>query len=243
MIKTNQSIVILCLCMFANLIFANQVFAKSAQALPKNIQLEYELRRGGKLIAKVKENFSQDGKQYKITSVTKGVGIYALMGERQLQSVGEVTQEGLKPKHFELHQGDNAKKTLINDFDWEKSSLNRTIKGESSNVTLEKGTQDLLSYAYQFMFAPPISQNDINIFLTTGKKLNAQTYRVIARGVKLKAAKTQFKTLQIANMPEANDDKKQLWLAEDQFYLPVRYQLTDEDNASFEQTLTKINVE
>lgn len=164
MIKTNQSIVILCLCMLANLIFANQVFAKSAQALPKNIQLEYELRRGGKLMAKVKENFSQDGKQYKITSVTKGVGIYALMGERQLQSVGEVTKEGLKPKHFELHQGDNAKKTLINDFDWEKSSLNMTIKGESSNVTLEKGTQDLLSYAYQFMFAPPISQNDINIF-------------------------------------------------------------------------------
>lgn len=66
---------------------------------------------------------------------------------------------------------------------------------------------------------------------------------MIARGVKLKAAKTQFKTLQIANMPEANDDKKQLWLAEDQFYLPIRYQLTDEDNASFEQTLTKINVE
>lgn len=211
--------------------------------MPKNIQLEYELRRNGKLFAKVKENFNQDGRQYKITSITKGIGIYALMGERKLSSNGDISKEGLKPKHFELHQGDNDNKSLISDFDWAKNSLNMQVKGDNKTEKLEKGTQDLLSYAYQFMFAPPTSQNDIKVTLTTGKKLNLYTYKVIARGIKLKVAKTQFKALQIANTPEAGDDKKQLWLAEDKFYLPVRYQLIDEDNVNFEQTLTKINVE
>ena len=217
-------------------------YAVCAQALPKSIQLEYDVKRDGQLFAKVVENFSQDGKQYKIESITKGVGVYALLGERKLLSNGDVTKEGLKPKHFELHQGDNAKKSLINDFDWAKNTLNMQVKGENKTATLEKNTQDLLSYAYQFMFVPPV-KNEVKVTLTTGKKLNHYQYKVIARGQKLKAAKINFKTLHIANAPDAGDDKKQLWLAEDKYYLPVKYKITDEDNANFEQTLTKINVE
>lgn len=237
MFRQNQWIIFFC--------FA--VFAAMAQAAPKNVQLEYKLTRDGKLFANVVENFSQDGSQYKIESVTKGVGIYALLGERTLLSTGSVTKEGLKPKHFELHQGDNQKKSLINDFDWAKNTLNMQVKGETRTQTLEKGTQDLLSYAYQFMFVPPtkarVGKNTINVTLTTGKKLNQYQYKVIGRGLKLNAADKSFKTIHISNTPAAGDDKKQLWLAESQFYLPVQYNLTDEDGANFEQTLTKIHVE
>ncbi len=242
MFKLSQLIICCCLAIAS---LAAQ--AAVAQANPKNIQLEYDVKRDGKLFAKVKESFSQDGKQYNIVSITKGVGVYALLGERKLLSTGDVTKDGLKPKHFELHQGDNTKKSLVNDFDWAKSTLNMQVKGKAKTESLEKGTQDLLSYAYQFMFVPPtkarIGQNDINVKLSTGKKLNQYQYKVLARGLKLSAANANFKTLHIANMPAANDDKKQLWLAEDKYYLPVRYKLTDEDGANFEQTLTKINVE
>ncbi len=216
-----------------------------AQAAPKSIQLEYEVTRDGKLFANVVENFSQDGSEYKIESVTKGIGVYALLGERKLSSSGSVTKEGLKPKHFELHQGDNKKKSLISDFDWANKTLNMQVKGEIRTQTLEKGTQDLLSYAYQFMFMPAKTRaaQKINVSLTTGKKLDQYQYKVVARGLKLNAANTQFKTLHIANAPAAGDDKKQLWLAQDQHYLPVQYKLTDENGANFEQTLTKIHVE
>ena len=216
-----------------------------AQAAPKNIQLEYEVTRDGKLFANVVENFSQDGSQYKIESVTKGVGVYALLGERKLSSSGSVTKQGLKPKHFELHQGDNKKKSLISDFDWANNTLNMQVKGEVRTQTLEKGTQDLLSYAYQFMFMPAKARaaQKINVTLTTGKKLDQYQYKVMARGLKLNVANTQFKTLHIANSPASGDDKKQLWLAQDQHYLPVQYKLTDEDGANFEQTLTKLHVE
>lgn len=216
--------------------------ANLAFALPKNIQLEYDLTREGKLFAKVVEQFSQNGKQYNIKSVTKGIGVYALMGERVLTSTGTVTKIGLKPNHFELHQGKSAKKTLIADFNWAKSLLIMQVKGDTRTEKLQQGTQDLASYAYQFMFNPPM-KDEVKVVVTTGKKLNQYQYKVLGRGTKLEVANKNFKTLHISNQASAGEDKKQLWLAEDQFYLPVRYLLTDEDGNNFEQTLTKIHVE
>jgi Protein of unknown function (DUF3108) len=213
-----------------------------AVAYPKNIQLEYDVARNGKLFAKVKESFTQNGKTYSIKSVTKGIGIYALLGERKLTSTGAVTKEGLKPNHFELHQGKSEKKTLITDFNWAKSTLKMQVKGEIISEKLERGAQDLASYVYQFMFKPP-SGEVVKVLMTTGKRLHLYEYKVIARGVKLDAVKTDYKVMQISNDAGINEDKKQLWLAEEQYYLPVRYKLTDEDGNSFEQTLTKIHVE
>lgn len=231
MLRLKQLMVFLCL------LNASVVFA-----LPKNVQLEYDVARDGKLFARVKESFTQNGKQYRIQSITKGIGIYVLLGERKLTSTGAVTKAGLKPNHFELHQGKNDNKTLIADFDWVKNTLSMQKKDEKKTEKLSAGTQDLASYAYQFMFSPPL-KDDITVTMTTGKKLNVYQYKVLARGTNLSLAKTNYKTLQLSNEAAAGKDKKQLWLAQDQFYLPVRYQLTDDDGDSYEQTLTKIHVE
>ena len=216
--------------------------ANVAYALPKNIQLEYEVSRNGKRFATLKETFTQTGKQYRIKSVTKGIGLYALMGERVLTSSGAVTKDGLKPSRFELRQGKGDKRTLIADFDWAKSKLSMQIKGETKTEALAKGTQDLASYVYQFMYSPP-TKDAVKVTMTTGKALHQYHYKVIARDVQLDATNASYKTTQISNEAGAGEDKKQLWLAQDQYYLPVRYKLTDEDGDSFEQTLTKIHVE
>lgn len=218
------------------------LFANVAQALPKTIQLEYEVSRNGKLFGQVKETFTQTGKQYRIKSVTKGYGIYALMGERVLTSSGEVTKTGLKPNRFELHQGKSAKKTLIADFLWTKNTLNMQVKGETRTEKLSSGTQDLASYVYQFMFNPPLKQS-VSVTLTTGKKLNTYQYKVLAKGEEVSVGKTYYKTTHISNEASAGEDKKELWLLQDKYYLPARYKLTDEDGESFQQTLTKIYVE
>lgn len=235
MLKLKQLITFLLVPLF--LLGANLAFA-----FPKNVQLEYDVTREGKLFAKVVEQFSQDGKQYQIKSVTKGIGVYALMGERVLTSTGAVTKAGLKPMHFESHQGNSAKRTLIADFNWVKNLLIMLVKGETRTAKLQQGTQDLASYTYQFMFNPP-TKNEVRVAVTTGKRLNQYQYKVLARGTILDAANKSYKTLHISNQAKAGEDKKQLWLAEDQFYLPVKYLLTDEDGNNFEQTLTKIHVE
>ena len=206
------------------------------------MQLEYEVTRDGKPFATVKESFTQDGKQYKIESITKGIGVYALFGERKLSSTGEITAQGLKPMHFELHQGETGRKSLITDFDWAKNTLNMQVKGKTKTAVLEAGTQDLASYAYQFMFTPPL-KDAVNVALATGKKLNLYQYKVAERGVVLDAANAQYKTTHLVSTKAEDDSKKQLWLAENQHYLLVRYRQLDENGATLEQTLTKIHVE
>jgi Protein of unknown function (DUF3108) len=231
--------ILLCGLIFcANLVFCSNL----AFAQPKSVQLEYEVTRDGKPFATVKESFTQDGKQYKIESITKGIGVYALFGERKLSSVGELTAQGLKPMHFELHQGDSGRKSLIADFDWAKSTLNMQVKGKTKTAVLEAGTQDLASYAYQFMFNPPL-KSEVNVALTTGKKLNQYQYKVAKRGEALNAANAQFATTHLVSTKAEDESKKQLWLAQDQHYLLVRYRQLDENGATLEQTLTKIHVE
>lgn len=222
----------LCLVCIAHMAFAGP--------LPKNIALEYEVTRDGKPFAKVKESFTQDGSEYRIESITKGIGIYALFGERKLSSMGSITAGGLKPLRFELQQGDNANKTLRTDFDWATNALNMQVKSKVKTAVLEKGTQDLASYVYQFMFSPPLSE-EVKVTLTTGKKLNQYYYKVAERGIAIKAMDTDYKTTHLVGVE--SKDKKELWLADAQYYLPVRYRVQDENGATLEQTLTKLHVE
>jgi hypothetical protein len=210
------------------------------QAEPKNILLEYDVTRNGKPFAKVKEQYKQDGKSYQIESVTKGIGFYALFGERKMLSKGEVTNEGLKPEHFELTQSDNPNKNLLAEFDWTKKSLVMLVKGETKSEQLSAGTQDLASYAYQFMFVPPKSDG-ISVTLTTGKKLNQYTYKTSAQGQSITLSGVDYKTTLIES--SSDKGKKSIWLSESNYYLPVRYQLHDENGELLEQSLTKIQMD
>lgn len=208
--------------------------------IPQKIHLEYEVTRDGKPFATVTEDFHQTENQYHITSVTKGLGVYALLGERKLSSHGEVTRDGLKPHRFELHQGNNAKKSLMTDFNWTNNTLNMQIKGETKTLPLEAGTQDLLSYAYQWMWMNLLPKDSVTMTLTTGKKINQYHYQVQAETVTIHHADTSYNTLHLT--PTITEGKR-IWLGVAQHHLPVRIVWLDENNASIEQTLTSFALE
>lgn len=210
-----------------------------AIAAPKEITLEYELERDGQLFANVTEHFTQDGKEYKIESVTQGIGIYALLGKRELKSSGVITKQGLKPLHFESLQSNSAKRTLINDFDWESHTLHMQVKGRQQEESLQDGTQDLLSIMYQFMFKPP-TEPVFAIPLTIGKKLSVTDYAVTT---KTQQQKTKAGNFNVVTLTERNtDEPKILYLAKDHHYLPVKVVMYD-DGAKFEQSLVKLTIE
>jgi hypothetical protein len=50
-----------------------------------------------------------------------------------------VTSEGLQPKHFEQHQGDNEKKAIYADFDWVANQLSMKSKAGVITEPLVKG--------------------------------------------------------------------------------------------------------
>lgn len=217
---------------------------------PKNINLVYEVIRNGQPFATVTESYKQSDNQYHIVSTTKGIGVYALLGERKLMSDGSVTAEGLKPTHFELRQGDNAKKWLATDFDWANNTLNMTVKGNVKISPLIAGTQDLASFPYQFMsmaldkkLAEKKEQLDVTLNVTTGKKVQVYVYKAVVQDAVLDLPAGSFKTLQLSSAKEnATDDNKQIWLAADKYYLPVRI-TTHDENGVIEQSLRSLQFE
>lgn len=215
------------------------LMVQTAHAVPKSIKLTYEVKRNGKLFGHVTETFSQNGKQYKLQSITKGIGVYALLGERKLVSQGDVTKDGLRPKHFESLQSTSAKKTLINDFDWKARVLNMQVKGEKQQEVLASGTQDLLSVMYQFMYKPPVA-GPMKLAVTTGKRLKTYQYQVSKQAAPLVTEAGQFKVLELVEMDDA--DAKKIYLATEKYALPVKIVVLD-DGATIEQLITQITIE
>lgn len=216
-------------------------FSQSLFAAPQKLTAVYHVTRNGQPFADVTETFQQEGGRYKLESVTKGIGIYGLFGERRLASEGDVTADGLRPSHFEQQQGDNAKKAISADFDWNAKTLAMKAKGQTTTAPLEAGTQDLASYAYQFMFAPP-KGDEVLLPVTTGKKQRVYHYRVAERNAVVESAAGKFKTLHLVNARESGEEKE-LWLGAEAHLIPVRIVMQDEKGAKIEQVLTSLHAQ
>lgn len=214
-----------------------------ALAAPTKVDLVYEATRNGQPFATITESYRAENGRYRIESITQGIGVYALFGQRILRSEGLVTAKGLKPARFELKQGDNEKKALYADFDWAASRLTMKVKGRASSVTLQKGAQDLSSFIYQFMFSPPEGK-EFRLPVTTGKKLREYHYNVAQRGTRMQVPAGEFTTIHLTDADEtASDDDKELWLGIEAHYLPVRLLMRDDNGAKIEQILTSVHAE
>jgi hypothetical protein len=229
----------------AFLFLSTTVFAAKQAALPKRIQANYVVSKNGMPFANVLERYTVTGNTYNVESTTKGIGIYALLGVRKLTSTGKVIRRGLKPIHFELHQGNNDDKTLVTDFDWLKNTLHMLVKGNMKDLPLATGTQDLANFGYQFMFLPRPINNALTVTLTTGKKVNQYSYKVKPKTEMLKVAGGQYKTIHLVPTEQSKNqvETKELWLAAEQNYILVRFLMVDDDGAKLEQTLTELHVD
>jgi len=63
----------------------------------------------------VQEQYVVTGNSYKIESTTTAL-VYMPCSCAYINQYWQLTKQGLKPEHFELHQGDNPKKALFADL-------------------------------------------------------------------------------------------------------------------------------
>ena len=222
-------------------LFSTLAFSKE---LPNILELKYELTQNGEPLGTVIEKFITDeAGNYRIESTTKGIGLYALFGDRVLISEGKISFEGLKPKRFEVHQGSNASKNAIVNFDWDNQILITQHKGSEAKENIENKTQDLISYLYQFNyenFDEPI----IEFVAATGKKYKKYQFRVIDKKVALSLGNTNFETTSIQSIAEKDGKPEtQIWLSNKLYKLPIRIRYQEKNGSTLEQNLVQTNID
>jgi hypothetical protein len=158
-------------------------------------------------------------------------------------SEGKITIEGLKPQRFEVHQGSNASKNAIVDFDWDNKILITQYKGSETKENIENKTQDLISYLYQFNyenFDEPI----IEFVAATGKKYKKYQFRVIDKKVALSLGNTNFETTSIQSIAEKDGKPEtQIWLSNKLYKLPIRIRYQEKNGSTLEQNLVQTNID
>lgn len=212
---------------------------------PQYVAMDYDVSRGGDSssigITRVSYESREDG-SYKLHSETEAKGLASLFFTSKLiqTSTGIVTKHGLQPVHFAYEFGSNADKYQQADFDWQAGRLTmHTSKGDKT-VLLPAGTQDLLSFMYQYMFIPPLQQMVVSV--TNGKKLSQYGYSFEGETT-LTTKLGNLQTVHIAKSSGEGEEKTELWLATEYHYLPVKISKREKDGKLYEQIVTRISVE
>lgn len=180
-----------------------------------------------------------NSERYQIKSLIQAHGLISLVIPDLLQtSDGYLDGIGLQPMHYLYKFGDKKDKTFSADFDWESKKLNLHSEKGNQTFDLQNGTQDLLSFMYQFMFVPPLQNMQLNI--TNGKKLGVYDYTFEGEET-LTTKLGDINTIHIARMAPEGEKKTELWLALDYQHVPVKIRETSGDGKMYELVITSLD--
>lgn len=188
--------------------------------------------------ARIVYRLQANGEQYHLESLIEPAGLAAFVIPDLLQtSDGFLSQMGLQPVNYLYQFGDKKDKTYRAKLDWESAKLQLQTSKQTREVPLAEGTQDLLSFMYQFMFVPPPQNMQLNI--TNGKKLDS--YQYFFAGEETIASKIgALRTIHIYRDNDDGDERSELWLALDYQYVPVKIRKTEAENKVYELLATSI---
>jgi hypothetical protein len=205
------------------------------------VQTEFEVTRGGDSgvlgVTQITFNMSLRRNSYQLTSITEAKGVASLfLSKLEQYSEGTVNEEGLKPNYYAYQYGGNSEKNQYANLLWSDGVIEMTSKKGKKSEPLPEGTQDFLSFMYQFMFTPPL--NSMQITMTNGKYLRTYTYSFEGEET-INTKLGELKTLHLLKSGD-NHEKTEIWLALDYQNIPVKIRKTEKSGEVLEQTATAI---
>jgi hypothetical protein len=209
----------------------------------KRVVIDYDVRRSldSSPVGAAKTTYLLDqDNHYSIKNEVEAKGFVSLFYWNKLLQIsdGLVTEDGLKPINYRYQFG--SKIDNLATFDWDAKKIITSISGKVSEFDILEGSQDMLSFMYQFMFEPPLTK--MKIYITNGKNYKPYDYAYIADEV-VETETDKFLTLHIAKFNYNNEERIDLWLAKDYKYLPVRIRKTEKDGSILDQSVKKIETE
>ena len=180
--------------------------------------------------------------KYSLRSEMEAVGLasIAFAGKRIETSNGTITEQGLQPDAYRVEVTGKPDKLQAANFDWAKHQLTlKTAKTETVEELLE-GTQDFLSFMYQFMFVPPLDR--MKWPLTNGKMVRVYNYQFISEEM-IATKFGQINTYHIAKSSGDAEEKTDVWLAEDYRFIPIKILKIAKDGSGYEFIATRIDTD
>jgi len=196
---------------------------------PKRVEIEFKGMNGstgkGKQVFERRDDshYVLNGKLSKFFSIDQ-------------YSEGFITPNGLQPVTFRQHFGFTSQSAT---FDWNKNRVVMDTGKRTDTVDLPPGTQDMLSFMYQFMFVPPLDEMRLN--MVTGKKLATYVYTFEGEET-LDTPMGKLQTLHIGRNNRDGDEKVELWLATEYRYLPVRIRRTEKGDVFIDLVVTRLTL-
>jgi Protein of unknown function (DUF3108) len=214
----------------------------SYAAPPSRVQAQYDVFKSGLKVAVMNETFVRHQNHYRIESVTKPYGLFALLKRETIRvtSEGSITAQGLQPRVFDYQRKEDTDKNAHADFDWQAAQVTLTDRNGTRSMPLPAGTQDRLSAMYQFMFLTLDNAAELKFEMTNGSKVDDYRY-LITPNRQVTVPLGSFRTLYLASSLRSNGGRTEIWLAGKFSNLPCKMVITEGNGDKLTQTLTHLN--
>jgi uncharacterized protein DUF3108 len=230
-----------------------QRFAMAAPAsvaavynLPRRGRITYNLYYGSErsFIGRAAQTWEVENDEYILASDAETGGLIDLLVPQRLHSIsrGKITPDGLKPDSFLTSRTRRGRTDATRArFNWDSGNLTYGDARESRTEPLQPGTQDLMSFIFQFVLVPP-QPGRYRLPITTGTRFEVYGFEIRAEEP-IETPIGTVRALPIRQLPRTGDEGIELWLAAEYRYLPVRIRHFDrEGNLSGEQVVNEIRV-
>jgi hypothetical protein len=210
--------------------------AAAQPALPAHVEIEYELKRNGSVMAEVVDRLEQANGSYELSEHWKGKGIYAVMGKAKRTSAGLLTADGPRPTEYVDER--SGRDTQRVSFDWKANTITRRYKGDTRTEPVPLDTQDRLSFLLALTFASSKS-GPVSFHIADGRGMSRHTYQVSGRE-RVATPAGEFDAIKVTRNSEGSNEVAELWFAADRGHLPVRILLVEKDGTRYEHLARRI---
>jgi Protein of unknown function (DUF3108) len=191
-------------------------------ALPTQGEIDYQVALGSLEVAVAKGtlHWKITGDRYHLDLEARTVGIARLLKSNPVtqMSEGRIGPEGLVPDIYRVLGRASETDEAIAQFDWDAHSL--TLQPANTVFPMPEGTQDLLSFFFQFSIVPPEAEGTLR-WITNGRKLDRYSYELTEK-TRLKLPLGEVDTLHVSRLTGLNEDSFDIWLGEKYHLLPVQ---------------------
>lgn len=218
----------------------------AVHSLPRRGRITYNLYYGSErsFIGRAAQTWEVENDDYLLASDAETGGLVDLLRPQRLHSIsrGKITPDGLKPESFLTSRTRRGRTDAARArFDWEAGNLTYGDARESKTAPLQPGTQDLMSFIFQFVLLPP-QPGRYQLPITTGTRFEVYGFEIRAEE-RIETPIGTVRALPIRQLSRTGDEGIELWLAAEYRYLPVRIRHFDrEGNLSGEQVVNEIRI-